>query len=320
MHAVQPAHVPEPKPFRYVVLGVIAALSYVSFDVIAESKIRDGTITGTLANAHTLIDKVLPLIAGVMLGILIYHRRVRARFTAHQELAVRTEALRQRLLKVERDQAVWVLAAAVLHELNTPLHALGLLLDEHAESDGDEARQAELSKRARAQMDRVRAQLGHLRTMRGAGAPELRPVAVDRLATLLADDLTCLPENDAFEVRVHADEPLLVFGDPTYLRTILENLVDNSLKALRERGAGSVTIQLGKEREHAVVRVSDTAPPVSPALRASLFEPLRHEKTQGLGLGLPIARALARAMNGELSYEEGAGKSFRLELPLAVSA
>ncbi|HEY6561505.1 MAG TPA: HAMP domain-containing sensor histidine kinase [Polyangiaceae bacterium] len=318
MHSVQPAHVPEPKLFRYIVLGVVAALSYVSFDVIAESKIRDGTITGPLASAHTLIDKVMPLIAGVMLGILIHHRRVRARLSAHQELALRAEALRQRLLKVERDQAVWVLAAAVLHELNTPLHALGLLLDEHAESEGDEARQAELSKRARIQMDRVRAQLGHLRAMRSRDTPELRPVAVDRLATLLADDLTCLPENEAFEVRVHAGEPLLVFGDPTYLRTILENLLDNSLKALRERGTGSVTIELGKEHEHAVVRISDTAPPLSPALRASLFEPLRSEKTQGLGLGLPIARALARAMNGELSYEDGAGKSFRLELPLAV--
>jgi two-component system C4-dicarboxylate transport sensor histidine kinase DctB len=320
MHPVHPYDVPPPKLARYIVLGVIAAVSYVSFDLLAESKIRDGTLSGALASAHTVIDKVLPLVAGVLLGILIHHRRVRSQLSQHQELALRAEALRQRLLKVERDQAVWVLAAAVLHELNNPLHALGLLLDEHAESEGDEARQAELSKRARLQMDRVRTQLTQLRTLRGAGAPELGPVSVDRMASVLADDLTCLPENDAFEVRVQAQGPLLVNGDPTYLRTILENLLDNSLRALRERGEGSVTIELGKEQQHAVVRISDTGPPLSPELRASLFEPLRPQKTQGLGLGLPIARALARAMNGELSYEDGGGKSFRLELPLAVNA
>ncbi|HMJ14928.1 MAG TPA: HAMP domain-containing sensor histidine kinase [Polyangiaceae bacterium] len=320
MQSVHQPEQPAPKLARYVVLGAIAALSYVSFDLLAESKIRDGTLHGALASAHAVIDKVLPLVAGVLLGILIHHRRVRSRLSAHQELAVRAEALRQRLLKVERDQAVWVLAAAVLHELNNPLHALGLLLDEHADSEGDDARQAELGRRARAQMDRVRAQLAQLRAMRSAGAPELRPVAVDRVATLLADDLTCLPENDAFEVRVQTDGPLLVHGDPTYLRTILENLLDNSLRALRERGKGSVTIQLGREQEHAVVRICDTGPPLSPALRASLFEPLRPQKTQGLGLGLPIARALARAMNGELSYEDASGKSFRLELPLAVGS
>jgi signal transduction histidine kinase len=35
-----------------------------------------------------------------------------------------------------------------------------------------------------------------------------------------------------------------------------------------------------------------------------------------LGLGLPIARALARAMHGELSLDAGLAKAFRLELPL----
>jgi signal transduction histidine kinase len=54
-------------------------------------------------------------------------------------------------------------------------------------------------------------------------------------------------------------------------------------------------------------------------VRDVLFEPLRSTKTQGLGLGLPIARALARAMRGELSLDEGAPKAFRLELPMLAS-
>ena len=51
-------------------------------------------------------------------------------------------------------------------------------------------------------------------------------------------------------------------------------------------------------------------------MRAVLFEPLRTTKTQGLGLGLPIARALARSMRGELSFDDATSKVFRLELPL----
>jgi len=49
---------------------------------------------------------------------------------------------------------------------------------------------------------------------------------------------------------------------------------------------------------------------------ATLFEPLRSTKTHGLGLGLPIARALARAMHGDLLLEDTDRKAFRLELPL----
>lgn len=75
-------------------------------------------------------------------------------------------------------------------------------------------------------------------------------------------------------------------------------------------------IRLATEDGRAVVRVFDDGPPLDPGMRAALFEPLRTTKTRGLGLGLPIARALARAMRGELSFDEVDGKTFRLELPL----
>jgi two-component system, NtrC family, C4-dicarboxylate transport sensor histidine kinase DctB len=64
------------------------------------------------------------------------------------------------------------------------------------------------------------------------------------------------------------------------------------------------------------VHVSDDGPVIDPAVRTTLFEPMRSTKSHGLGLGLPIARALARAMRGDLSLEDVEGKAFRLELPL----
>jgi signal transduction histidine kinase len=307
----------QPKLLLYAALGVAAALSYVAFDVIAEDRIRDGTLTGAFAGLHTLVDKLFPLLAGLALGVLVHYRRARSQLAAQRD---RAEALHSSLHKLERDQAVWVLAAAVLHELNNPLHALGLLLDEHAASEGDGARQQSLSERARRQMDQVRSKLQLLRSMRAAGSPELRPVDIERLVAALADDTACLAGSDRIQVRVRGEERLIAYADPTYLRTILENLLDNSLNALQGSGSGSVTFSLERESASAVVRICDTGSPLPADLRASLFEPLRSGKTNGLGLGLPIARALARAMNGELSFEAGDDKAFRLELPLVLSA
>jgi len=109
----------------------------------------------------------------------------------------------------------------------------------------------------------------------------------------------------------------MIRADLGYLRAILENLLDNSLHSLRAGKGGVVTMKLSTETGRAIVHVVDDGPDLEPEVRATLFDPLRTTKSHGLGLGLPIARALARAMHGELSLEPAARKSFRLELPLA---
>src|SRR5262249_20147545 len=82
-------------------------------------------LTGPLKSAHTLVDRTFPVLVGGLLGVSAHYLRLRKQLTAAEEAAARAEALRVRLQRVERDQAVWVLVATVLHELNNPLHALG---------------------------------------------------------------------------------------------------------------------------------------------------------------------------------------------------
>ncbi len=300
----------------HVFFGVVAGGTYVVFDLLSEAKLRSGALTGSFAHAHTLVDHVFPIAVGGLLGVCTHYLRLRARLSAAEEAAARGEALRLRLQKVERDQAVWVFAAAVLHELNNPLHAIGLLLDEVATTRPDDARRADLLERARAQSDRALSHLKTLRSIRSSGEPDLQQIALEGIVRTLADDLGPLAAGDGLVVRAECAEPVHASADPTYVRTILENLLDNSWSSLRDRGRGSIVIRLAVERGRAVVRVCDDGPPLDPVARAALFEPLHSTKTQGLGLGLPIARALARAMRGELSLDDAEGTSFRLELPL----
>jgi signal transduction histidine kinase len=299
----------------YIALGVLLGSAYMGFDVVSESRLETGTLTGPLARLHVVVDRTSPVLVGALLGVCAHYLRLRRRLSAAEKAAARAEALRTRLQKVERDQAVWVLVAAVLHELNNPLHALGLLLDEHAIEEGD-ARRADLLVRARAQADRARSQLAILRSMRGLGEPEVERIALDRVVAALAFDVGSLAAEDGLVVRMECDAPVQASADATFVRTILENLVDNSLCALRGRRGGRITIRLAKEDGCAVVRVTDDGPPLDAEMQRTLFEPLRSTKTHGLGLGLPIARALARSMRGELSFDDANGKAFRLELPL----
>ncbi len=304
----------------YLLLGFLAGAVYVGFDLVSEAKLRAGTLTGMLAGAHSLIDHAIPMLAGVLMGLSIYQLRLRARLAEAEESASRAEALRSRLLKVERDQAVWVVAAAVLHELNNPLHALGLLLDEYKSEGNDDAQRAELVERAHAQARRALARLDALRSMQSGGEPEAAAIPLDQLIGTLAHDAGALPEVQRVEVHTECEPGIVVDADPGYVRTILENLLDNSLHSLQGRAGGKVTIRLSREADRAVVRVADDGPALPESIRASLFDPLRSTKSHGLGLGLPIARALARAMRGELSLDAGPEKTFRLELPLGERA
>jgi signal transduction histidine kinase len=197
----------------------------------------------------------------------------------------------------------------VLHELNNPLHAMGLLVDELAQSDGDAEHRRDLLKRVRAQLDRARSHLQTLRDMRTGGEPEVEGVTLDHVIESVAAEASTAAAKEGLVVEAPMGPPVRANADPTYVRVILENLLDNSLASLREVGAGRVRIQLSEEAGRAVVRVCDDGPPIDARIDATLFEPLRSSKTHGLGLGLPIARALARAMRGD-------GKTFRLALPL----
>jgi signal transduction histidine kinase len=314
------AHVKDARLIVYVAVGALLGVAYVIFDIFSESRLESGTLTGVVASVHSVIDRIVPILAGTLLGVCAHYLKLRAQLSSATEAASRAEALKIRLHKVERDQAVWVLAAAVLHELNNPLHALGLLLDEQASCEDDEALRADLVKRARAQADRALSQLAVLRSMRALAEPDFERIGLNQVVSALAEDVRALAAEHGLVVHVDAARPVSANADPMYVRTILENLLDNSLHALRGIAGGLIEIRLQVDRGRAVVRVCDNGPPLEDTVRASLFEPLRSTKTQGLGLGLPIARALARAMGGDLSFDDTREKSFLLELPLGEAS
>jgi signal transduction histidine kinase len=296
-----------------LVLGAAYAVLNTLFDVLA----RDASLPVALVAVHAVVDRVIPLFAGALLGVAGHYVRLRSELARAE--ARRADELHARLKKVERDQAVWVVVASTLHEVKNPLHSLGLLLDELAIDGASERAQADaLLARAGAQMDRIKASLAALRALAEDARPALGTVSLDGLVGELARDISPLASKSGIALAVHAAEPVRAVGDASFIRIILENLVSNSLDVLRERGgAGRLDIDVVHDGGDAIVRVKDDGPGLDPDCSESLFEPLATTKARGLGLGLSIARALARAMHGEVAYERLSGWSatFLLRLP-----
>lgn len=302
-----------------VAIGIAGGLFYTLTDVVLDRTLGSGAAPSRLVElGHAFVNLVLPVIAGAVLGVAVHYLRLRADIAEAERRE--SEDLRGSLQNIKRDQAVWVVAASLLHELRTPLHALGLLLDELAAlpSDASEERAA-LIERARAQGERLIAQVGTLKSVPGSERPELPELDLAALVRRFTAAESAGREAQV-RLRAHVSGAVTARANAAYVQIILENLVENSLYSLRERGgSGAIDIDVLREGPFAIVRVRDDGPGLDTETAGSLFEPLRSTKAQGLGLGLSIARALARAMQGELVLEKAAPPTFRLDLPMGAA-
>jgi signal transduction histidine kinase len=118
------------------------------------------------------------------------------------------------------------------------------------------------------------------------------------------------------------DEPLPCWADPDRVTEVLENLLSNAVKYSPE--GGDVVLELRRERETAVVRVTDRGIGIAPKDQERLFRPfsrVRDQRTagiQGSGLGLYICERIVRAHGGRLwmESEPGRGSTFAFSLPM----
>ncbi len=113
------------------------------------------------------------------------------------------------------------------------------------------------------------------------------------------------------------DAGLVARADPDNLHRIFENLFRNAAEAMTggERRALGVTAEAAGGA--LAVRVSDTGPGIPDQVKKTLFTPFgRSGKPEGSGLGLSIARDLARAMDGDVTLIETGDRGTVFEVRL----
>lgn len=130
----------------------------------------------------------------------------------------------------------------------------------------------------------------------------VRPVPAQkttfRLGSLLEQLVSRLAS--AFpQVKLQAGGDAQLEADPTAVRVILENLLRNACEAAARRAEGWVRATVRLEARQVQVVVEDNGPGIDEGQRATLFEPFVSQKPAG-GIGLALARRLARAMGGEV--------------------
>jgi heavy metal sensor kinase len=216
-------------------------------------------------------------------------------------------------------------SANAAHELRSPLNALRsrleVTLEKERESEeyrrilGETAAEVEsLSNSVHAMMRLAQSEAG-LR-------PEQRiPVEISSLLGEVVDFFRPLAADAGVQLALEPADPVTLPGDPSWLHQLFANLLHNAVKYTPAGGRIELTIAPEEDRVGVIVR--DTGVGIDPEQASRVFEPFYRMAAQpeapGVGLGLSLAREIARAHGGEIALESapGSGSTFTVWLPTA---
>lgn len=214
----------------------------------------------------------------------------------------------------ERADELTTLSAEIAHELKNPLatvKGLAALLGRTAEG-----KNAERIAVLRREVDRMHGILDEFLNFSRPLAPlTVRRLDLGRLAHEVVDLHEGIASERRIAMRVVADEAATAVCDARKIKQILVNLLQNALDAAPPES--TVELRVRRRDREVDVSVLDRGGGVPSALAERIFEAGMTTKPTGNGLGLPMARALARQHGGELTLGDrsGGGCEARVVLP-----
>ncbi|MBY0312385.1 MAG: GHKL domain-containing protein [Phycisphaerales bacterium] len=220
-------------------------------------------------------------------------------------------------------------SAAASHELRTPIAELRMLLEVAASQPRTSAEWSRTAGTALDVLFRAQSLCETLLRLSRAAADHALPDAQARaevglvLAAQAARFLS-MHGGDARLLRVERDDESAARVDETTLTSIVGNLIDNALRHGSASPDDPVVVRARSEAGFVRIEIRNPAPALTANDLSHLFEPFwrkdasRHDQS-GFGLGLAVARTLARASGGDVTARRDEPSTLVIQLTLPAA-
>ena len=212
----------------------------------------------------------------------------------------------------------------ISHQLKTPLAALNIyngILQEEAKENSEIFRFAALSEQ---ELDRIGILVQNLLKITKLDAGSIRfEKRAENLADMMKDvklHFSWRAEQEKKSLLLSGDQDKLLFCDRSWMLEALDNIVKNALDHTR---AGDVVCLEWQALANAIrIRITDSGSGIHPEDLPHIFKRFYRSRfskdTQGIGLGLPLAKAIVEAHEGtiEVDSELDAGTAFTIFFPI----
>ncbi len=239
-------------------------------------------------------------------------------------LATEREDLLNRMVELGRLAQAGAVSASIAHEVNQPLASVRLNLDsalaelESSPQSSQNSRLGRLLQTASADNLRAAETVRHIRNLFQIKPQPRELRVVDQLIAGVLHLLERQKKLTGIVITTVWDAPRAIPVIEGELEHVLINLIDNAIHSLNTINDQEriIKITTKQDQEHTYITITDNGPGISPLLRDTLFDIAISSKSQGMGIGLWLARHIIERHPGRLLLNDSSelGASFTIEL------
>ncbi len=234
------------------------------------------------------------------------------------------EELISSLMIANKTAATGALSASIAHELNQPVAAISLNTEfiqrKLSEGEADPSGLKEVISHIQQDNHRIAKIVSTLRDIFRQEEIKASDIHLDELIEqikpIILPQVRDLKIDLKFDLNVNQSIPL----NSNEISQVIINLLNNSIEALSNATQAKKVIQIQTKvfGNYVELKISDNGPGIPDQLKASIFDLMKTNKKQGMGLGLWLCKHIIDRHQGRISYQpsELGGAEFLIQLPI----